>query len=165
MSRTHQAIRKAQEEFRSNKAEALPRQNLVEITRELTNEFVAERRLVENIHGTREPESSGSLTEFEGFPNLTISPDAKVVTITATLSPASGEYRRLGRRLERWDEGSLRTVIVAGSRGGEGTTVTATNLSLALAQDSTRKVLLVDANISHPGVGSLLGVSQPESRG
>jgi succinoglycan biosynthesis transport protein ExoP len=157
MSRTHQAIRKAQEQFTSTKAEALPRQNLVEIAKELTNEFVVERRLVERIHGTREQGSSGSLTQFEGFPKLTISPDAKVVTITAVGSPASGEYRRLSGRLEQWEEGDLRTVIVAGSRGGEGATVTATNLSLALAQDSTRKVLLVDANIAHPGISSLLG--------
>jgi len=157
MSRTHQAIRRAQEELRSTRAEALPRQNLVDLAKELTKEFVAERRTVENIHATWKPESSRSLTELEDFPNLIMSPDAKVVAITAAGSPASREYRRLGERLERWEEGDLGTLIVAGSRRGEGATVTATNLGLALAQDSTRKVLLVDANLSHPGVGSLLG--------
>ena len=40
-----------------------------------------------------------------------------------------------------------------------GATVTATNLSLALAKDPTRKVLLVDANIEHPGISALLGFS------
>ena len=80
MSRTHQAIRKAQQEVNSTQTtEGLPRQNLVDLAKELTKEFVAERRTVENIYGTGKPESSRSLTELEDFPNLTMSPDAKVV--------------------------------------------------------------------------------------
>ena len=112
------------------------------------------RQFIAVFHG-----SSGNLPEFEGFPNLTISPDSKVAMITAIASPASEQYGRLGGRLEHWEGGNLRTVIVSGSRGGEGATVTATNLSLALAKDPTRKVLLVDANIGHPGISALLGFS------
>lgn len=54
------------------------------------------------------------------------------------------------------DEGA-RSIVVTSSLGSEGTSVTAVNLAIALA-DTGERVLLVDADLRRPSVAGLLGL-------
>ncbi len=47
---------------------------------------------------------------------------------------------------------AIKTILVTGSAHGSGATTTAISLATALAKDSRRKVLLVDANLRTPGL-------------
>jgi capsular exopolysaccharide synthesis family protein len=53
-----------------------------------------------------------------------------------------------------------RTVVMAGSTSGEGTTVSAVNLAFALAELAGTRVLLIDANLRKPGVDAVLALSK-----
>src|SRR5262245_13060936 len=55
---------------------------------------------------------------------------------------------------------ALCSVVFCGVLVGEGVTVTATNLAMALAEIGGNRVLLVDANLREPGIESLLGLPQ-----
>ncbi len=55
-------------------------------------------------------------------------------------------------------EGAPRTVVVTSALRREGKTVTAVNLGVALAEMPNTRVLIVDANLHHPGVERVLGL-------
>jgi capsular exopolysaccharide synthesis family protein len=61
---------------------------------------------------------------------------------------------------------SMKTILVAGTANGGGTSTTAVNLATAIADDSRSSVLLVDANLRTPGLhnffktGSFKGMSE-----
>jgi len=53
---------------------------------------------------------------------------------------------------------NVRTFAVTSPNNGEGKTVTAVNLSVVMAQDFGKPVLLIDCNMRKPAVDSLLGL-------
>ena len=53
---------------------------------------------------------------------------------------------------------ATRVVQFAAAVAGEGTTTVAATFARILAQDPSQSVLLVDANLRHPGVGQFFGV-------
>jgi len=55
-------------------------------------------------------------------------------------------------------EGAPRTLVVTSALRGEGKTVAAVNLALALAEMPANQLLVVDANLHTPGVEELLGL-------
>lgn len=76
------------------------------------------------------------------------------------LSLASEQYRSLRNRLERRNsEGNLRAIGVTSAGKGEGKSLTSANLAAVMAQDSTKRVVLVDADMRRPSLHRLLGVS------
>lgn len=73
-------------------------------------------------------------------------------------SPRAEAFRKLRTNLQFLNGARGRGVIVVTSaRMGEGTSTTACNLAIALAEAGNR-VLLVDANLRDPGVADYLGV-------
>lgn len=83
------------------------------------------------------------------------------LSVTDPQAPYLEAYRRLYRKilyLARQPPGDLKTLCVTSSQVGEGKTLTAVNLSLAMAEDPTRKIALVDCDFRRPQVARYLGL-------
>ncbi|MFL6548538.1 MAG: CpsD/CapB family tyrosine-protein kinase [Povalibacter sp.] len=63
------------------------------------------------------------------------------------------------RVLRRMETQNWHTLAVTGTTTGEGKTLTAINLALALAQDSNTWVFLVDLDLTRPAVATYLGIN------
>jgi capsular exopolysaccharide synthesis family protein len=74
------------------------------------------------------------------------------------------QYRRLAASLHhaQADRG-IRTVMICSALGGEGKSLTATNLALTLSESYRRRVLLVDADLRRPSLTRVFGL--PEASG
>lgn len=73
----------------------------------------------------------------------------------------SEQYRILAMKVVQWaEESDGRVLVVTSSAGGEGKSVTALNLSLALATSLSDLVLLVDSDLRRPMVHQYLGLNQ-----
>jgi protein-tyrosine kinase len=72
----------------------------------------------------------------------------------------SRAYKILRTRvLHRMAENNWYTLGVTGTGAGEGKTITAINLAIALAQDPNAWVFLVDLDLQRPQLGAYLGMS------
>lgn len=84
-----------------------------------------------------------------------------VVMVTEPRSPRAEQYRTLRNSIVALNpEGAPRTVVLTSALRGEGKTVTAVNLAVALAEMPNTRVLVVDANLHLPGVERILGVAR-----
>ena len=63
------------------------------------------------------------------------------------------------RVLQRLAANDWRSIGITAPGAGEGKTVTAINLAIALAQDVNTRVFLVDMDLQHPSVAGYLGLS------
>ncbi len=83
-----------------------------------------------------------------------------LVMASAPNTPAAEEYRKLKSIIVKQTKGDhfRNMLMVTSSIGGEGKTVTALNLAISLAQEYDHTVLLVDADIRKPSIGSYLGI-------
>jgi capsular exopolysaccharide synthesis family protein len=72
----------------------------------------------------------------------------------------SEQYGILAMKVEQWMEQSGgRVLVVTSAAGGEGKSVTALNLSLALSASLQGRVLLVDSDLRRPRVHQKLGLT------
>jgi tyrosine-protein kinase len=82
--------------------------------------------------------------------------------LVSLLTPGAFEaeqYRALRHTIEQMHKGTgLKVIAVTSAAVGDGKTTTAINLAGALAQAPDARVLLVDADLRHPGVADLLGL-------
>ncbi len=68
-----------------------------------------------------------------------------------TLLPPPKPYQDLKiNLLNRYHDGSVKSVLFVGATGGEGVSTAAANFAIALAMDSRIKVLVIDANLQTP---------------
>jgi capsular exopolysaccharide synthesis family protein len=75
-------------------------------------------------------------------------------------SIASQQYGILALKVARWmTQDAGRTLVVTSATGGEGKSLTALNLALALAASSQGKVLLIDCDLRLPQVHTRLGLA------
>ena len=75
-------------------------------------------------------------------------------------SPPSEQYGILGLKIQQWmNQSSSRVLLVTSAAGGEGKSVTAVNLSLALAASLEGRVLLLDGDLRRPQVHKHLGLN------
>lgn len=85
--------------------------------------------------------------------------DAHLEAAQSPMSVIAEQYRGVRSRLERLNfEGQIRALALTSAVKGEGKSLTACNLALTLAQDATKRVLLVDADLRKPSVHKLLGI-------
>lgn len=81
-----------------------------------------------------------------------------LVAAIAPHSAVAEQYRAIRARITHEEGASLRTVMVTSPGNGEGKSITAANLGLAMAQEFQRQVVLVDADLRSPSVASLFGL-------
>ena len=87
--------------------------------------------------------------------------DPRLVAALAPSSAAAEQYRALRTRILHADTGSAVNVVMVTSPGrGEGKTLTAANLALTMAQDFQRRICVVDANLRHPQVHEVFGLTE-----
>jgi len=85
--------------------------------------------------------------------------DRHIVFLADPQSPAVEQYRKLRARILRTaGKDNLNTLMIASADAGEGKTITAINLAVAIAQEIDHTVLLVDADLRNPSVHKYLGI-------
>lgn len=120
--------------------------------------------------GSRQPRSVASDSREGSAPFVTepgavreitgVQLNPLLIAVTAPHSFAAEEYRTLRTRLAQSETGrALRTVAITSAAKGEGKSVSAANLALTIAQEFQRRVVLVDADLRHPRIHHLLGLS------
>ena len=88
----------------------------------------------------------------------------RLVSATGPAPHAADSFRRLAAALQEIQvERGIRVVMITGAVTGEGTTFTAANLALTLAESQTRRVLLIDADPQRPSLHHVF--STPNTRG
>ena len=63
------------------------------------------------------------------------------------------------RLLQRLAQNNWQTLAVTGTDTGQGKTLTAINLAIALAQDPNTSVMLVDLDLQRPMIGTYMGMT------
>jgi capsular exopolysaccharide synthesis family protein len=82
----------------------------------------------------------------------------RIVT-TEVQHPVTDVYRSLRAQvLQSLNSRGKTTIGVTSAKHGEGKTLTAVNLAIAMAMDVNHTVLLVDADLRNPGVADRLGI-------
>jgi len=86
--------------------------------------------------------------------------DPHLVAALAPQSLAAEQYRSLRTRIKRAESGrAIRTIVVTSPNKGDGKSLTAANLALAMAQEFQQRVLLIDGDLRRPAVHRLFGVA------
>jgi capsular exopolysaccharide synthesis family protein len=85
--------------------------------------------------------------------------DPRLIAAFATDAVAAEQYRALRTRILHADTGRPTNVILVTSPSrGDGRSLTASNLSLTMAEELDRRVCLVDADLRHPYLHRLFGL-------
>jgi protein-tyrosine kinase len=87
----------------------------------------------------------------------------RLVAAAASSGVAAEQYRALRTRIVNADHRSSNVVLVTSPGRGEGKSVTASNLALAMAQEYQRRACIVDADLRSPEIAKLFGI--PEGPG
>jgi protein-tyrosine kinase len=97
-------------------------------------------------------------------PEREVNLDRHLVAALAPQSLAAEQYRSLRTRISRVENSrAVRVLIVTSPGKGDGKSLTAANLALAMAEEFSQRVLLIDADLRRPSVHHLFNV--PESPG
>ena len=86
-------------------------------------------------------------------------PDSRLIVLQRPDSAQAKAYRVLRHRLLGLD--NPRVIAVSSARRGEGKSAVAVNLALALAEEVTARVLLVETNVQRPVLGRLFNFVPP----
>lgn len=85
--------------------------------------------------------------------------DHKIVAYFNPKDPIVEQFRALRTHIYSSEAaGSLKTILITSSRSQEGKTLVAVNLSIVMAQDLEKPVLLIDCNLRKPCVDIYLGL-------
>jgi capsular exopolysaccharide synthesis family protein len=85
--------------------------------------------------------------------------DPRLIAASSTATAAAEQYRALRTRLVHADPASPTSVVlITSSSRGEGKTLTAGNLALAMAQEWQRRVCVIDADLRHPQMHRIFGL-------
>ena len=86
--------------------------------------------------------------------------DDHLVSLLQPTSLAAEQYRTVRLHIETLHrERGLKLIAISSPSRGDGKTLSAINLAGALAQAPDAKVVLVEVDVRHPGVGQYLGLS------
>jgi capsular exopolysaccharide synthesis family protein len=85
----------------------------------------------------------------------------RLTVLSDPQSIASQQYGILKLKVQRWKEQTAgRVLVVTSAAGGEGKSLTALNLALALSSSIEGRVLLVDCDLRRPQVHERLGLKE-----
>jgi capsular exopolysaccharide synthesis family protein len=85
--------------------------------------------------------------------------DPRLVALSAPTSETAEQYRTLKANLLGLSaEAPPKVFAVTGAAPGDGKTVTAVNLACSLAEETGRRVVVIDADMRRPSVHKLLGI-------
>jgi capsular exopolysaccharide synthesis family protein len=99
-------------------------------------------------------------------PDAIAHPLDELVSFNAPGSLEADQYRALRHVVERLSHDTALKVIAITSPGpGDGKTVTTLNLAGSLAQGSSARVLVIDADLHRPGVAANLGIASDDGQG
>src|SRR2546428_14141129 len=85
--------------------------------------------------------------------------DKRLVTLTQPSSFAAEQYQGLRMTVEQLKQlRDVRLIAVTSPSAGDGKTLTAINLAGVLANDPKARVLLIDADLRRPAIGTPLGL-------
>jgi len=87
----------------------------------------------------------------------------RLVAAAVSSGVAAEQYRALRTRIVNADHRTSNVVLVTSPGRGEGKSITASNLALAMAQEYQRRACIVDADLRSPQVAKLFGI--PEGPG
>jgi capsular exopolysaccharide synthesis family protein len=130
--------------------------NLVKISREVRGINETSPLSTES-----EVESSDRKLDLQVFlaEEVNLEPESRLVFHTDPGSGAADRYRFLRMRLrELWSAGKLKTLLVTSPLPEDGKSTTAINLATALADHGKSKVLLIEADLYHSPLVSMLGL-------
>ena len=86
--------------------------------------------------------------------------DRRLVSAFAPQSLAAEQYRSLRTRVNSAQQGrAVRTIVITSPNKGDGKSLTAANLALAMAQEFQQRVLLVDGDLRRPSLHHLFGIN------
>jgi len=86
--------------------------------------------------------------------------DDHLVSLLEPTSLAAEQYRTVRLHIETLHrERGLKLIAISSPSRGDGKTLSAINLAGALAQAPDAKVVLVEVDVRHPGIGQYLGLS------
>jgi capsular exopolysaccharide synthesis family protein len=92
--------------------------------------------------------------------------ESHLVSLVAPTGIEAEQYRALRHVVEQRHKSQNLSVIAVSSPGvGDGKTTTSINLAGALAQGADNSVLLVEADLRHPSIGSMLGFNGSRTLG
>ncbi len=81
-----------------------------------------------------------------------------LLSLTESDSPFVEAYRRLYRKIHFfYEQNHIQTIALTSTQPGEGKTLTSINLALAISEDASKKVALVDCDFRRPTVPKYLG--------
>lgn len=97
--------------------------------------------------------------EHHAIPSAVAHLDHRLVAAVSPQSLAAEQYRLLRTRVRQAERGrTVRTIVVTSPSQGDGKSLTAANLALAMAQEFHQRVLLIDADFRRPSVARLFGL-------
>jgi Mrp family chromosome partitioning ATPase len=95
---------------------------------------------------------------FIARPSLGHLTDSRLVIVSEPNSERAGSYRLLRDNL--LSKGMPRVLAISSATPGDGKTTCAVNLALSLAELSSTRVLLIDANFFEPELGTLFAIER-----
>ncbi|HEX4612160.1 MAG TPA: CpsD/CapB family tyrosine-protein kinase [Urbifossiella sp.] len=111
---------------------------------------------------TAPPYLSVSFHDLSGrvrTPESSDGPDLTLVAFHHPDHPISGEYRVLRDEVKaQFPDHGPRVLFFTAAAGESGTTTVALNLAVTLARETAGRVLVVDANVTRPGVARMMGL-------
>jgi len=98
-------------------------------------------------------------TAYVGRPVFGVKLNKMLVAAVEPFSLAAEQYRSLRTRIAQLDAEAPRHILaVTSPTRGDGKTVTVLNLALSMAQEFDRRTLLIDADLRHARLHTLLGI-------
>jgi protein-tyrosine kinase len=160
MSRVEEALRRSRGEGRG----AAPAMRLPRVTFEAYPSEISGSPDSPTVNGSNHRESRATAAaDTAGFARvigLSASVEGKIVGGTETLPGAVEEYRRLAAALHLMQlQSRLKKLMISSALPRDGKTLTGTNLALTLAESYKRRVLLIDADLRHPTIHEIFGLS------
>ena len=165
MSRIFEALQRSESE-RSGTTSAPPAL-ATELLQAVERE--ANAHIPKDVAGSEFADNDFAEKDFGPFPSLPISlsPDGKLICLTAEDSLAAEKFRFLAVRLRQLQQSRpLKKVLITSTIPEEGKSTVSANLAAILAKKKQHKVLLVEGDLRRPtlskqfGLGRILGLSE-----